>query len=313
MTLRLTVDTARWREHVAHVARHAPGLIPVVKGNGYGFGRHELATVAAELSATIAVGTVHELGGLPGGVTPVVLTPSLRPPDDVRPILTVGSAAHVDALAGWPGRVVVKLCSSVRRFGVTPDELGPLAARARTAGLEIAAFAVHPPVDGPDDEHVDDIATWFDLLAPGDEVWVSHLSADGYAALHDAWPERPLRIRHGTALWHGAGKPALHLGADVLDVRRVSAGDTAGYRRSRIAESGWICVVGAGTAHGVHPLESGRSPFHFARRRLVLVEPPHMHAAMVFVPAGEEPPALGAIVDVQHPLISTHVDEVVWA
>jgi hypothetical protein len=64
-------------------------------------------------------------------------------------------------------------------------------------------------------------------------------------------------------------------------------------------------MVGAGTAHGVHPLPDGRSPFHFARRRLVLVEPPHMHTSMVWIAADEPVPAVGAEVDVQVPL--THV------
>jgi hypothetical protein len=71
-------------------------------------------------------------------------------------------------------------------------------------------------------------------------------------------------------------------------------------------------MVGAGTAHGVHPLEDGRSPFHFARTRLALVEPPHMHTSMVFVPASERAPRPGDTVDVQRPLISTAVDEVRW-
>ncbi|MET0460263.1 MAG: alanine racemase, partial [Ilumatobacteraceae bacterium] len=47
MTLRLTVDTEPWRANVDHVRRHCPGLVPVVKGNGYGFGRAELAVIAA--------------------------------------------------------------------------------------------------------------------------------------------------------------------------------------------------------------------------------------------------------------------------
>ena len=67
---------------------------------------------------------------------------------------------------------------------------------------------------------------------------------------------------------------------------------------------GTLVMVGAGTAHGVHPLGDGRSPFHFARRRLDLVEPPHMHTSMVFVPAGDPAPRCGDIVDVQRPLIS---------
>jgi hypothetical protein len=72
-------------------------------------------------------------------------------------------------------------------------------------------------------------------------------------------------------------------------------------------------MVGAGSAHGVAPLADGRSPFHFARRRLGLHEAPHMHTSMAFVPAGEPCPAVGDRVDVQRPLITTAVDEVVWA
>ena len=41
----------------------SPGLIPVVKGNGYGFGRERLARLALDLGADeLAVGTVHEVG-----------------------------------------------------------------------------------------------------------------------------------------------------------------------------------------------------------------------------------------------------------
>ena len=115
---------------------------------------------------------------------------------------------------------------------------------------------------------------------PDDEVWVSHLSSDGYGNLRDSWPGRRFRIRLGTALWHG-DKRTLHLGADVLDVRPVRAGEHAGYRQQRVPADGRLVMIGAGTAHGVHPLPDGRSPFHFARQRLALLEPPHMHTSMV--------------------------------
>ena len=60
MGLRLTVRRRGWQEHVQKVAASMPGLIPVVKGNGYGFGRDVLIPIAAGLSAQIAVGTVYE-------------------------------------------------------------------------------------------------------------------------------------------------------------------------------------------------------------------------------------------------------------
>jgi hypothetical protein len=37
-----------------------------------------------------------------------------------------------------------------------------------------------------------------------------------------------------------------------------------------------------------------------------------MHTSMAFVPAGEPVPAIGDLVDVQRPLITTLVDELVW-
>ena len=72
MTITLTVRTALWRAHVARVASTVDGLVPVVKGNGYGFGRVTLAEIASEFCDTVAVGTVHELDGLPDGLHAVV-------------------------------------------------------------------------------------------------------------------------------------------------------------------------------------------------------------------------------------------------
>jgi len=311
VTLRLTVDRATWRERVDRVAGHAPGLVPVVKGNGYGFGRTALAEVAMSLSDVVAVGTIHELDDLPARTRTVVLTPTLRAPDDIRPILTVGSLHHVRTLEGWPGRVLVKLATSMHRYGTACEDLGALTAAVRRADLEIVGFSVHPPVAGTDDEHLDEIADWLQVLEPQDEMWVSHVSTDSYEALRDGWPDRRFRIRLGTALWHG-DKRGLHLGADVLDTRSARAGTTAGYQQRAVPFDATLAMVGAGTAHGVHPLDDGISPFHFQRRRLALLEPPHMHTSMVLIPAGEMPPDVGDVVDVQRPLINTIVDEVVW-
>jgi alanine racemase len=293
-----------WRSHVASVVNAVDGLVPVVKGNGYGFGRVELAHLAAEFADTVAVGTVHELAGLPDELNVVVLTPTLAPPDTTAAILTVGSGAHIAGLAGWRGRVLVKLASSMQRYGRGAE----LVDEARSSGLDVVGVSIHPPLAGSAGDHAREIVERLDSIEPTLPVWISHLDPTTAATLPDS---HTYRLRLGTALWHG-DKSFLHLDADVLDVRAVDEGRPAGYRQAPVAGDGHLVMIGAGTANGVAPLPDGRSPFHFERRRLALHEPPHMHTSMVFVPAGESLPEVGRHVDLQRPLTTTTIDEYVW-
>lgn len=302
--MRLTIRTAAWRSHVAQVASTVSGLVPVVKGNGYGFGRRWLAEVAAEFSDTIAVGNVHELDAVPASVTAVVLTPTLVAPESTEPILTVGDPVHLDALSGWGGRVVVKLTSEMRRYGGDVS----LVDGARAYGLDVVGVSIHPPLAGSPSRHRDSIIRMLGSIDPELPVWVSHLDADAYAALPSS---HTYRLRLGTSLWHG-DKSALQLSADVLAVRAVEAGDLAGYRLGEVAGDGHLVMIGAGTANGVTPLDGGLSPFHHRRTRLDLHEPPHMHTSMGFVPAGTPCPDVGEHVDLQRPLHMTVVDEFTW-
>lgn len=308
MTIRLTVDRTRWWNHVTGVAAEVDGLVPVVKGNGYGFGRAGLAIAAAKLSPLLGVGTVHEVAGLPEGVTPVVLTPAVRPPSDAtfdrEPVLTVGSDAHIDALRGWGGRVIVKLPSAMQRYGGTAD----LIAEAQRAGLRTVGVAIHPPTAGSDDDHRDQIIGRLADIDPSLDVWVSHLAPVTYETLPSS---HRFKLRLGSYLWHG-DREALHLEADVIDTRPVAAGQRAGYRLVDVPGDGTLVMIGAGTANGVAPLDDGRSPFHHARTRMALLERPHMHTSMAFVPAGDPCPEPGDWVDLQRPLIMTGVDELRW-
>lgn len=304
MTIRLTVERDRWWRHATEVAASVDGLVPVVKGNGYGFGRGTLAAAAARLSPIIAVGTVHELDGLPDDVTTVVLTPTLVPPPSTEPVLTVGNHRHLDALDGWDGRVVVKLESPMRRYG------GPvgLVAEAQRVGLRTVGVAIHPPLAGSDEQRLGFITEQLPHIDPTLDVWLSHLSPNAYEMLPDT---HRYKLRVGSYLWHG-DREAIRLEADVLDTRHVGAGSTAGYRLRTIDRDSTIVMIGAGSAAGVTPLPDGRSPFHFARRRLELLEPPHMHTSMVLVPSGEPCPDVGDWVDVQRPLTMTSADELRW-
>jgi len=311
VTVRLRVRTAEWRASVARVAASVPGLVPVVKGNGYGFGRVPLAQLASELADTIAVGTVHELLDLPPhlGCDVLVLTPLVELPPQVDPgrtILTVGRPEHVGALHGWGGRVVVKLESSMRRYGT--DDLTSLVASAAGAGLDVRGVALHLPLDDGSLANRDEVVERLGTIDPAYDVWLSHLSDEHYASLPDT---HRYRLRLGTRLWLGA-RQTLHLSADVLDIRPVERGAPVGYRRMPAEHDGHLVMVGAGTANGVTPLPDGRSPFHFHRVRMPLHEPPHMHTSMCLVPDPDRCPALGDWVDVQRPLTMTAIDDIDW-
>ncbi len=313
MALRLTAQRTAWDAHLGDLAAALSGaLVPVVKGNGYGFGRATLHPVAARLADHVCVGTVYELDAVAAGVTPVVLTPTPAPPSTTDVVLTVGTTTDVDALSGWTGRVMIKLQSSMRRYGATPFELAGLVAAARRAGLAVVGYALHLPLAGSDEDRVVEVEAWLRHLQAGDEVWLSHLQPHTFAALQQRHLQHRFRLRLGTALWQG-DKSFLQLSADVMAVHPVSPGDRAGYRLTDVPGDGHLVVVTAGSAHGVDALANGLSPFHFGRSRLPLIEAPHMHTSMTFAAAGTPCPTVGDRVDVQRPLIATMVDEIEWA
>lgn len=314
MALVLEVDRSRWETHVAATAAAIPSLIPVVKGNGYGLGRDWLAARAASLAPALAVGTIYEVASVPRGRTAIVLTPTLdRRPldqnaddlDDV--ILTIGSSAHLAALGSTPQRMIVKIRSSMHRYGVPIDSLTSLIDAARTGRHTVDAVSIHLPLAGDPAE----ASRLIDAVDPSLPVHLSHVTIEQFDALSSRHPHHSLHLRLGTHLWHG-DKSMMKLRADVIDTERVSAATPVGYRSTPAPHDGTLVMIGCGSAHGVAPLPDGRSPFHFARRRLDLIEPPHMHTSMAIALADQPTPAVGDWVDVQRPLTQVSPDTVEW-
>jgi hypothetical protein len=309
VTLRLTVERDAWTAAVRATAARLGDLVPVVKGNGYGFGAHILMPHAIMLADTVAVGTIHESRTVPSSHAPMVLTPV---GDDVkaltvhpRAVLTVGSTNHVATLGrlGFTGRVV-------NRYGADPDELAAVRRAVDEAGLELAGWSLHPPLPTDGRDHAAEASAWLSRLDGTLPLWVSHLDADSLEALRAAHPERRIVARSGTELWLG-DKTHLRLSTEVLDAR-PHGGGVAGYRPREVATGTTVVMVGAGSSHGVTELAGGLSPFHFGNRRMDLLEPPHMHTSMLVVEAGAPCPAYGDSVDVQQPMTRVTPDVIDW-
>lgn len=298
------------------MAARIDGIVPVVKGNGYGFGREWLAERSALLAPMMAVGTVYEVDSVPSNYSALVLTPTLIVPDALRDnaILTVGSATHVEAAAAGSTqrRVVVKVRSTMNRYGVDSENVSDSISLCRQRGLVVVGISIHPPLHGSNVDHRHEIESLIGSIDPTLPVYVSHLDESEYEVLRNTFPDRTWNLRVGTSLWHG-DKNELKLTADVLDVRTLEADSVAGYRGRPVRQGDRLVIIGCGSAHGIAPLDGGLSPFHFARQRLALLEAPHMHTSMCVVPEEQECPSVGDSVDVQRPLTMTSVDVVHWA
>jgi hypothetical protein len=335
MPLTLYVDGPRWRGHLRSVADATPGLVPVAKGNGYGFTIAGLARRADWLGVdTVAVGTYGEIGQIdrrfPGDI--MVLEPwrpFLDPPTDLRLVHTIGRLDDLAAIAASQDRprVVLEALTSMRRHGLIEAEL-------RTAfdshpGVLVEGLALHLPLGGG---HVDEVDTWLRIAKPA-RCYLSHVAGTELDALRIAHREVEFRPRVGTSLWLG-DRDALAPRSTVLDVHAVSRGDRVGYRQRRALRDGHVIVVSGGTAQGI-ALEApaaadsarqravslakggleatGRalSPFSVGGRQRWFAEPPHMQVSLLFLPGSIEPPAVGDEVPVDVRLTTTTFDHIV--
>jgi hypothetical protein len=269
VSLELHVDRARWEDRLDQVVTASPGLVPVIKGNGYGFGNPVLLTQAGRVGVDlIAVGTTADLDGLApesvGYAGEVLVMVPWRVVDPApsggwsgRLVHTIGHVSDLAPLAAvsLPGQgIVVELATSMRRHGVPAADF-PALARALTAapGLGLRGFAVHLPLPGYADvetEIGDILATLADHQLPVETLFVSHVTPAQVEDLARRHPGVTFRPRVGTSLWLG-DRGAYRAVAAVLDVHPLARGERYGYRARRALSGGHLVVVSGGTANGI--------------------------------------------------------------
>ena len=314
MTLRLTVESRAWREHVRNVVATFGDVLPVVKGNGYGFGCAELMPHAQAISSNVAVGTVYELADVAASQRAFVLTPVGVGVGDVArrdAVLAIASMHDLGVLKqlGVANPVVIKIESSMHRYGITTTEAAELRKRAEAAGHQVVAWSVHLPLAGSDADHADEAIVIAGGLATDLPLHLSHIGAAVQRVR--ASTAHHVVVRTGTHLWLG-DKSMVALHADVIAIRAATFG-TAGYRATQISAgtATRLVMVGCGSSHGVGALDAGHSPFHFARQRLAMLEPPHMHTTMLCMPSDLHLRE-GDWVDVQQPMTRVYPDVIAW-
>jgi hypothetical protein len=329
VTFRLTIDVPAWDRSLHEYAARTPGLVPVIKGNGYGFGAALLAGRSTNLGVpTVAVGVTTEIEAVRAGFAGEILVMGplqryeladlKRQAPDPSVLRTV---AHRDVLRAvaelpQPPRVVLELDSPVHRHGIMPQELLDLVPALRR--LPIDGLALHLPSGGDRwPAAVAALRSVTRLRAAGvavDTLWVSHLSSAEVTRLSQEDPTIRIRARVGTALWLGDRSNFIANGT-VLDAHAAPRNEAVGYRQRR-SPAGTLIVVSGGTAHGVglqgssargrwrdlaraavagaaHGAGLSPSPFHWAGRRLRYADVPHMQVSMLLVPNGVKPPEVG--------------------
>ncbi|MDO5287186.1 MAG: alanine racemase [Actinomycetia bacterium] len=343
MSVRLRVAGAEWRAHQRRLAAETPGLVPVAKGNGYGFGLGLLAGEAQSLGAdTLAVGTGLEVGAVGAFTGQLVVLQPWRAYEpgadqllaDPRVVHTVSRVEDLRRLvaSGRRPRVLLELLTSMRRHGLQLAELGEVRQLLSEDRVEVVGWTVHLPMPGAADGNLAEaqrLASAAVAVRPV-PVWFSHVTPAEYAQLRQTVPTGT-RMRVGTRLWLG-GSGLYQTTATVLDCHPVRRGEKVGYWQRTVPVDGHVVVVSGGTAHGIaleaptaaaNPRQRvisavtgsmeavglARSPFTVGGKKRWFVEPPHMQSSMVFLP-GSQPPEPGEEVPVELRLTTASVDEV---
>ncbi len=316
MTFTLHVDGPRWRQHADQVrddvreALHAgkPGarygdIVPVAKGNGYGFGISNLARETGRLGLDrIAVGTPHEAAAAARYFEGQILVMQPWDPRDLasievweyiesrpfadRILRTIASVEALHALAtvgiaevsnDRAVPIVIEGLTSMRRFGLAEPDLSALladdAVRAalRSRRIDLQGLALHLPLAQPLAPHVETLETSWHNTNPS-----QRLPKQASGRVKEAWSWTLTWIRALGALEDSdcpltddaAAVWISHVDDEELGQLRAALPEIP--LRVRIGTRLWLGDPGAlqarGTILAVHQVAKGRAVGYRQRR-----------------------------------------------
>jgi hypothetical protein len=327
MPLSLYIDGQKWRTHLNAMVAAKSGLVPVIKGNGYGFGLEFLASESTRLGLkTVAVGLASEVEKVRSAFAGEIIVLS---PDHGKELVTdsnvIQTISDIKLLetVDPSTQVIIEILTPLNRHGIEISELSRANSIVRDRSLKMRGFAVHLPIAKIDKSWIISVLS---KLPQASTVWVSHLHDE--KEIRDKFPELIFRERIGTSLWLG-NESALEARATVLDNRVIHG--AAGYRQRKT--SGNVIVASGGTAHGIgltapqgvfsiigrmkiiaRALESltgkMRSPFTWDGKVLNFLEPPHMQCSLIKSKNSDQP-KVGDELKVRVRYTTTQFDQII--
>lgn len=294
MTLDLHVDAVKWRAHLEKVREERSNLIPVIKGNGYGFTNALLAKEAQRMRLPyVAVGSVREISQVAENFsgTIILLTPSEGQQVPAGTLLTISSLTELKNLSSGQ-EFLLEIESPMHRYGIALNELPT--ALPLLSSTYFKGFSIHLPIAQLEEGW---LHTVLSILPRDAHIWISH--APKVERILRDFPHMTFHERVGTSLWLGAEK-ALTMTATVIDKHEVHG--VAGYQLRKI--DGTLLVVSGGSAHGVGLTAPSsdfsllgrikvvakayceffgilRSPYTWHGKSLRFFEPPHMQSSLL--------------------------------
>ena len=329
MPLSLNVDGHKWRSHLDQIMSAKPGLVPVIKGNGYGFGLELLAAESTRLGVeTVAVGLASEVAKVRTTFAGEIVILS---PDHVSSGLTdakiIQTISSIDLLQSIDANinVIVELLTPLNRHGIELSEIDRALAIIKDRNLKLRGFTLHLPIAKIDSKWV---SSTLNLLPAGSHIWISHLH--GADRVKKEFANLTFHERIGTSLWLGADS-ALEATATVLENRKIQS--TAGYQQKHIR--GNVIVASGGTAHGIgltapqndysligrvkivaRALEAAfgrmRSPYRHNGKTLNFLESPHMQCSLLIC-SGSNQPKPGDELKVRVRYTTTTFDQIIFS
>ena len=212
MSLTLYVNNNYWTNSLKNVLNaYENSLIPVIKGNGYGIGKSNLAKKSEELGLTeIAIGTIFEAQEIINSYFNqiIVMDPikdldknafdELKKINDKRLVLTLSDIKDATNLENTP--VIVEVLTSMKRFGLTANDLKTL------SNYQIIGLSLHLPIENSTNGKITEVKNWlkiYEEVLPQAKkvVYLSHLSKEEFSKIKKEFPNFVFKLRLGTKFW----------------------------------------------------------------------------------------------------------------